>query len=136
MTVGGTDSLSLDGLGSGSTIPNIYIALVDKFGQIVGTDNSSTTSLTVNTTTLVSNYTPVLTGTTTKNAARGMFYFSDITFIAGPNSSYSKFYILIIYIDLFFESSGIDETKPSNIEYIKTRGQSESILNLAVSLRS
>ena len=91
LTVNGTDSLSLDGLGSGSTIPDTYIALVDKFGQIVGTESDSTVTLTIDTTNPVSVYTPVLTGTITMTATKGMFYFSNITFTAGPSFSYGKF---------------------------------------------
>ena len=104
LTVNGTDSLSLDGLGSGSTIPDTYIALVDKFGQVVGIDSSSTTSLNINTTGVSSTYSPVLTGTVTKTATKGMFYFTNVIFTAGPNSSYSKFSLSLInqYRSLLF----------------------------------
>jgi len=52
---------------SGGTIPNFYLALVDKYGQIVGNDFSSSIRVTVDTNYYVKNnntntYTPVLEG--------------------------------------------------------------------------
>ena len=102
LTVGGTDSLELDGLGSGSTIPDTYIALVDKFGQIVGSDSRSRATLNINTNSNVSAYVPVLTGTTTITAANGMFVFANVSFTAGPNSNYGKFCALTIMLRPLF----------------------------------
>ena len=42
----------------------------------------------------------------------------------------------MIAIDLYFISTGIDSTKPSNIQYLDSRNETEFILNFAISLRS
>ena len=42
---------------SGGALPTIYIALVDKFGQIVGSDNISTTTLSISGSYLGASYT-------------------------------------------------------------------------------
>lgn len=75
---------------SGGTIPTIYLALVDEFDQYVGSDSSSTATIYITSSTSGQTYTPVLTGTTTHTASKGMFKFESITFTAEPDKNFSK----------------------------------------------
>ena len=81
---------------SGGALPTIYIALVDKFGQIVGSDNISTTTLSISGSYLGASYTPTLAGSTTQIATNGAFMFSGVTFTAQPGSTYSMLNILSV----------------------------------------
>jgi hypothetical protein len=67
-----------------------FLSLVDKYGQNVGSDTSSTVTLNINTTGVSTSYTPVLSGTTTVIAIKGMFNFTGITFTSEPNASFSN----------------------------------------------
>jgi hypothetical protein len=87
-TLSGTTSLTLSSQQSGGTLPTIYLSLVDQYGQIVGSDSSSTATLSLVSTT--GTYTPTLTGTVTQTANNGVFKFEGITFTAEPGQSYSK----------------------------------------------
>ena len=82
-------SLSVTNQQSGGALSTIYIALVDQFGQIIGSDSSSTATLSYSGSYLGAKYTPTLTGTTTQTAANGAFMFSGVTFTAEPGSTYS-----------------------------------------------
>ena len=64
--------------------------VVDQYGQIVGSDSSSTATLSISGSYSGTSYTPTLTGTTTQTAINGAFIFSGITFTAQPGSTYSK----------------------------------------------
>lgn len=88
----GTTTLTLDDFGSGSAIPDLYVALVDKFGQIVGDDSLSILTLNVNTSLISTSDSiqPIMSGVTSVSASNGMFYLSDIYFIGRPESDYSK----------------------------------------------
>ena len=72
-------------------MPTITVYLRDKFGQVVGSDSSSTATISVTSTTSGATYTPVLAGSTTQIAQNGVFVFSGITFTAEPGQSYSKY---------------------------------------------
>jgi hypothetical protein len=87
-SVSGTTSLTLSNQQSGGTIPTIHVALFDEFDQIVGSDSTSTWTLSLVSTT--GTYTPTLTGVITQTAVNGVFTFSGITFTATPGSSFSK----------------------------------------------
>ena len=89
ITTSNSTSLSVTNQQSGGSLPTIYIALVDQFGQIVGSDNSSTTTLSISGSYKGATYTPTLTGVTTQTAANGAFIFSGVTFTAQPGSTYS-----------------------------------------------
>ena len=90
LAVSSSTSLSVTNQQSGGTLPTIYIALVDQFGQIVGSDSSSTATLSISDSYSGAPYTPTLTGMTTQTATNGAFKFSGITFTAQPGSTYSK----------------------------------------------
>jgi len=94
---------------SGGQIPVLYIALVDKYGNIVGNDISSKLTVRVDITfnddipeSLV--YDPVLTGNSSFGAVGGVFNASDISFTGSPGYNYK----------IIFETDGILNTKKSN----------------------
>jgi hypothetical protein len=127
--------LSLSNQISGGNIPDLYLALFDKYGQIIGIDSDSTATLEINKTGAPTTYTPILEGILTVTSLNGMFSFQDISFTAQPNYSYSMLIILSI-IDLYFTTDGIDESKPSNQQYMTDTGQSSLQMDLSISLRS
>ena len=86
----GSTSLSVSSQQSGGTISSFYIALIDEFSQIVGSDSSSTATISISGSFSGATYTPALQGTTTQTASNGAFKFTDITFTAQPGSTYSK----------------------------------------------
>ena len=86
-----TTGTTISGQRSGSSLPTITVYLKDKFGQVVGSDSSSTATISVTSTTSGAAYTPVLSGSTTQIAKNGVFVFSGITFTAEPGKSYSKY---------------------------------------------
>ena len=75
---------------SGGTLPTFYIALVDEFGQFVGSDSSSTATIEIIESSNTGAYTPAVTGSKTKPAIKGMFMFDSVTFTAQPGKTYSK----------------------------------------------
>jgi len=105
----------MDGLQSGGEMPNMYIALVDKYGNIVGNDRSSSLTVRVDITFNMLDiesltYDPVLTGNSSFSAVGGVFNASDISFTGSPGFSYK----------IVFETDGIDTTKPSNQQYLES----------------
>ena len=121
----GTDSITLSDQQSGGTIPTIYLALVDEFGQYVGSDSTSTATISIVSSTTGETYSPTLVGTTTQSASRGMFAFSSLVFTAEPGRTFS----------LSFSNTGIDSSKPSNSVYMTNLNTTDTSLSFSVSLR-
>ena len=121
----GNDSLSLSEQRSGNSIPDLYLSLVDIYNQTVGSDSLSTVTLEVNTTNAPTTFTPVLSGATTVVASSGLFKLSNIEFTAQPGTTYN----------LYFTTTGIDSTKPSNSDYLTSLNKTEPTMDLQVSLR-
>jgi hypothetical protein len=69
--------------------------LEDEFDQYVGSDGSSTATLSVTSSTTGTAYTPVLSGTTITTASKGMYKFESLTFKAEPDNNFSKIKYLI-----------------------------------------
>jgi hypothetical protein len=90
----GNTSLTLENQQSGGTIPTMYFALVDKYGEYIGSDLSSTITLNINTTKTYSNYYPILNGVTSVKARKGVFVLQDVTFTSEPNSDHRKLQII------------------------------------------
>ena len=88
----GSTSISVSSQQSGGSLSTIYIALIDEFDQVVGSDSSSTATLSISGSYSTTTYSPTLTGTTIQIASEGIFIFSGITFTARPGSSYSKIF--------------------------------------------
>ena len=121
----GNDSLSLSEQRSGNSIPDLYLSLVDIYNQTVGSDSLSTVTLEVNTTNAPTTFTPVLSGATTVVASSGLFKLSNIEFTAQPGTTYN----------LYFTTTGIDSTKPSNSDYLTSLNKTEPTMDLQVGLR-
>ena len=91
-TASGSTSISVSSQQSGGSLSTIYIALIDEFDQVVGSDSTSTATLSISGSYSTATYSPTLTGTTIQTASGGIFIFSGITFTAQPGSSYSKLF--------------------------------------------
>lgn len=90
-TTSGSTSLSISNQQSGGILDDMYLALVDEFGQIVSSDSSSTATISVTSDNSESQtYTPTLTGATTITATNGVFKFTGLTFTAEPGENYGK----------------------------------------------
>ncbi len=90
----------------------MYLALGDKYGNIVGNDNEAKLTIRLdvsnnNDTTLASQY-PALSGESQFLSVGGTFEISGIGFTAKPGYTYT----------VRFETDGIDDTKPSNQAYL------------------
>ncbi|CDW90223.1 UNKNOWN [Stylonychia lemnae] len=123
----------LSSVRSGQTIPTFYLALVDKYNQIVKIDDSSKLTVRVDTQFTEGNqqalqYAPVVQGQSQFVSQNGTFKVSDIIFIATPGYSFR----------ISFSSDGIDKTKPSNQKYLedlKDKNQTDINFNLELQLR-
>ena len=87
-----SNSLSIINQQSGGTLNTFYVALVDRFNQIVSSDSSSTATISITGSYAGEAYSPILKGITTQTASNGAFKFNDISFTAQPGSSYSKLF--------------------------------------------
>ena len=92
-SLSGTTSITLSSQQSGGSLPEIHVALKDEFGQILGSDSTSTVTIAISGNYAGSSYTPTLTGTLTKSVTKGVVKFTGITFTAQPGASYSKYYL-------------------------------------------
>ena len=125
-TLSGTTSLTLSTQQSGGSLGNIYLALVDEFDQIVGSDSSSTVTIGITGTHSDATYTPTLTGTTSQIFKNGVVNFDDLKFTAQPGSNYS----------LEFATTGIDSSKPSNAAYLTANSQISTAMSFVINLRN
>ena len=125
-TLSGTTSLTLSSQQSGGSLGDIYLALVDEFDQIVGSDSSSTVTIAISGTHTGATYTPTITGTTSLTFSNGVVNYGDLTFTAEPGSNYS----------LTFTTTGIDATKPSNAAYLTANSQTSTAMAFAIQLRT
>jgi len=87
----------------------MYLALADKYGNIVGNTNSAKVTIRVDVSYNSDNassltYSPILEGTTQFESTAGAFLVSGINFAASPGYSYK----------VLVETDSIDTTKPSN----------------------
>jgi hypothetical protein len=134
-TASGSTSYSTVNQVSGGVIGTIWMALVDQFGQVIGSDSSSTATLSIVGNHSGETYTPTLTGTSTVTASHGAFEFIDISFTAEPGTTYSK---VLYFINLALEvtTTGIDSTLPSNAVYLSSNSLSNNSLGVTVALRT
>ena len=121
----GNESLSLESQQSGGFMPDLYLSLVDKYGQILGSDSSSSAILTMNTSDVPTSFTPVISGASTVIARSGIFTFEDISFRAEPGITYN----------LYIFTTAIDTDKPTTIEYLSKLEKDSATMDLKVSLR-
>ncbi|CDW87526.1 UNKNOWN [Stylonychia lemnae] len=115
---------------SGGSIPTIYLAHVDKYGQIVGSDFSSKVRVSVDSTSNTNPkalaYPPNIEGQTQFDSQAGMAVIQGISFAGTPGYTYS----------LSFSTDGIDLTKESNKNYMKNQGAKTNLdTELPIALR-
>ena len=120
-----TNQFSVSDQQSGAQMSPIYLALFDEFGQIVGSDSTSTVTISIDTTNVPGDYSPTLTGVTTVTAVNGLIKFENLVFTAHPGYNFS----------LEFTSTGIDESKPSNIDYLNDNNLANTSLQFSLGLR-
>ena len=88
----------------GGKLPDVYLALVDKYGNIVGSDSESIISVVFNSSNEETEYRTLIEGTSTYKAENGMFIINDLFFTSEPGTNHT----------IKFTSTGIDSSKPSN----------------------
>ena len=117
----GSTTKTLENQVSGDLIEDIFIALVDKYGTIVGNDITSKLTVRVDITyndgnPLALEYDPVLTGASSFEAIGGVFNASGISFTGSPGYSYSKLYLLYLRQKLCLKLMGL--TRKSSLTRI------------------
>ena len=118
---------TLSNQGSGHDIPDLYLALQDQYGQIVGSDSSSTITLYINSSAGNTTLDQSLAGEVTHTAVKGTYRISDISFTSEPGLEYQ----------LYFKTTGIDDSKASNIKYLEDqRISSNYVFQLNIQLRN
>eukprot|EP00347_Sterkiella_histriomuscorum_P024040 403332515 len=116
---------------SGDYLPQMYLALVDQYGQILQTDSQSKLQITINQRGQPKDqqkqglYSPIVEGQTIFYAKNGIFKVNGILFTASPGYQY----------DVIFNTDGIDQNKPSNIKYLQDQASEKAIFNMTVALR-
>ncbi|CDW83118.1 UNKNOWN [Stylonychia lemnae] len=110
-------SIEKDSVASGSELPEMYLALVDGLGQIVGTEDNQ--KLEVVFKGILSNqnksqiYKPTLAGDMKFYSLAGVYVISKLNFTASPGYKYQ----------LSFQSDGIDQKKPANSQNLEKSNQ-------------
>ncbi|CDW82469.1 UNKNOWN [Stylonychia lemnae] len=113
---------------SGGSIPIIYIAMMDKYGQIVGADFTSKVRVNIDTNNLSEKqnlYSPIIEGSSIFDVIGGIAVISDIIIVGTPGTSYQ----------LVFSSDGIDLSKDSNKKTMNYEGNSNLDFDIDIRLR-
>ncbi|CDW72107.1 UNKNOWN [Stylonychia lemnae] len=115
---------------SGGTMPGIYVALVDKYGQIIGIDQESKVRVNIDSFIEVSKeaqaYPPIIEGQSQFAVLGGVVYIQNIQFTGTPGYQYS----------LTLTTDGIDLKKKSNKEYLsKSQNNSSSDIDFKVQVQ-
>ncbi|CDW84036.1 UNKNOWN [Stylonychia lemnae] len=111
---------------SGGEIQPFYLALMDKYNQIVTADSTNKIRLVINVTNTQNyRYPPIIEGDSTFYLSYGLVEIKDVAFAATPGANYS--------ISLMTEA--IDKTKKSNAEYMKSQGIDQIDFKLVIGLR-
>ena len=122
-------NLIFNGVMSGGSIPTTYLALVDEYGQIVTSDDSSLIEFTIEEAPAGSQFTSEVYGQTKFYALNGVYNISGLFLIADPNSSQS----------LNLNAYGIDVSIPVVDEFLDnlfgSYTQSQYVLPMQVGVR-
>ncbi|CDW90477.1 UNKNOWN [Stylonychia lemnae] len=113
---------------SGGQIPIIYLALKDKYGQIVGSDFQSKVRVNIETNSSdqqQSLYSPILEGFITFDMIGGIAVIQNLQITGTPGCSYN----------LTFTTDGIDLTKKSNQIKMQDLGKVDLNFGLKINLR-
>ncbi|CDW84862.1 UNKNOWN [Stylonychia lemnae] len=119
---------SLNSQRSGGEVPVLYMALIDKYGQIVGSDFKSKVRIQIQTEGLDANaskYSPIIEGSTDFIATGGIAVIQDINIVGTPGSSYQ----MIVTTD------GIDLNKKANKEQLAKTNKNQIDLDIVIDLR-
>lgn len=116
---------------SGGVLPPTYLAYVDKYGQIVGSDFKSKISINIDATyykndSYAQKYSPMVEGSTTFTALAGAALINGISFTGAPGSTFK----------VNFNGDGIDTSKPANVAYMQSTNVSSIDYNLYVQTRN
>ena len=108
----------------------VYLALADKYGQVVGNNNEAKVSVRIDATFVSGEngdqlYAPILEGSTVFDSKGGAFLVNGITFAASPGYTYK----------LVFETDAINPLLPSNQEYLSKLGGKSVNFPITVNLR-
>ena len=129
-TAGYPTSASIENARSGGTIPQVYLAMVDKYGQMVASDDDS--KITIGIDQILSTndssalkFPPFIEGSTQYTVSGGVVKVSNIDFAATPGYNYS----------LKFNSDGVDKSKVANKEYLNTIQSTDIAVKVNISLR-
>lgn len=122
--------IEIDSARSGAQIPEMFVALVDKYGQIVGSDSSTKLTVLIDSTyhednARANDFLPVIEGASQFYSQGGVFDVKDIYFTATPGESYL----------VTLATDGIDGTKPSNKEYLISINETYSQFEVQIDLR-
>ena len=91
----------------------MHIALLDKYGNIVGNSNGEIATIKIDSTfNSKSEYTPFVEGEFEFLSSAGVFNITGVEFTATPGDNYSK--LRLKSLGLYIESPSIDMNKPSN----------------------
>ncbi|CDW74167.1 UNKNOWN [Stylonychia lemnae] len=107
---------TFDNQRSGGSIPIIYMALIDKYGQIVGSDFQNQKA---------SMYPPILEGSSDFSIYGGIAVIDNVQITGNPGSNYQ----------ISFSTDGIDLTKLSNKESLQKLSSSDLNFLLDLKLR-
>ncbi|CDW91193.1 UNKNOWN [Stylonychia lemnae] len=122
------EETQIPNLRSGGQSQEIYIALVDKYGQIVGSDFKNKVRINFDTSNLSSSqslYPPFIEGQSIYELWGGVVVIKDINFTGNPGQSY----------ELILTTDAIDESKLSIQEQLKNSGNSNYKLEIEISFR-
>ncbi|CDW85822.1 UNKNOWN [Stylonychia lemnae] len=119
---------AIDSQRSGGEIPVLFMALIDKYGQIVGSDFKSKIRIQLQTEGLNANaskYSPIIEGSTDFIATGGIAVIQDVNVVGSPGSRYQ----------MIFSTNGIDLNKQSNKNLLTKTNTTELDLKIAINLR-
>ncbi|CDW85156.1 UNKNOWN [Stylonychia lemnae] len=113
---------------SGGNVKTLYLALIDKYGQIIGSDFKSKVRVTVETSNLdqqQSMYPPIIEGGINYLMIGGIAVIEDLCFVGTPGVSF----------ELIFSTDGIDVTKKSNVEAMNLQNTTNLDLSIKMNVR-
>ncbi|CDW77647.1 UNKNOWN [Stylonychia lemnae] len=124
------NSSNASGFRSGDQLSTMYLALIDKYGQIVTTNSNSKITVSVcaiSKNNLISTkYQPIIEGQIIFYSETEVFTVTGLQFTGQPGLSYQ----IVFYTD------GIDNSKPANRQYLQqSNNEEKQSFNLNVELR-
>ena len=120
-----TDSdYTVTNFGSGGTLPNMYFAIMDIYGNVMTTDSWSEVTITISSSS--GTFANTIEGKTSLEAINGTFNMSDIVFTGDPNSIQSNLCIINL-LEIQISTNAINMDLPSNSDMASVNLQSIEI---------